>query len=377
MGGAGVGVAMAVTYRERQRKVRAAVCTCCHTRYGATSDPAKCTTNGAVPRPRGPSRAVYAYNGTSHKMFSSYGAISHDHHRRHSNHSHAPSVHSHHAHPPTVHTPILPPSTYTHTLTSTVHPTSSLTPPTSSLPKEKQSGGEGGVDVVAAGGKKKEEEEEVGGRDQQQHKTSAGNNNNTMTTQPDSSSSSSSSVSMTTNSVTTTTNSRSSTTNSLINSQSCSCGAGLRTRQLGWRPRSESGVGMGGRRPSQAATVRSFGGHKRLVMPCRTRPPGHVPVHLFAASSTRATQRDTTHDSDGGNDSGAAASTSPPPRPASPLLDPDVVSLSSECGLLAAEEGDEAQAGRDLIMSPLLGAQKAGKRGQQHEQDSTLDTHQG
>ncbi|KAK3877738.1 hypothetical protein Pcinc_017590 [Petrolisthes cinctipes] len=121
--------------------------------------------------------------------------------------------------------------------------------------------------------------------------------------------------------------------------------------------------------------------HIIIIIP-RTRPPGHVPVHLFAAtasSSTRPAPRDTPHDSDGGNDSGTAASNSPPPpRPASPLLDPDVASLSSECGLLAGEEGDESQTGRDLAMSPLLGAQKAGGKGHQQDQDSPpLDTHQG
>ncbi|KAK4302184.1 hypothetical protein Pmani_025718 [Petrolisthes manimaculis] len=385
VGGAGVGVAMAVTYRERQRKVRAAVCTCCHTRYGATTDPAKCTTvttNGAAPhRPRGPSRAVYAYNGTSHKMFSSYGTISHDHHRRHSHHApystqqpHTSSSSSHgtHTYTPSIHL-------YTHTY---IHSISNFQSNATHLlhhhpAKEKEGGVEGGVDMVTADGK-----QEVEGNDreqqQQQQQTSADNNTTTS-----SSSSSSSSVSTTTNSLSTATNSLSSATNSLTSSsQSCSCGAGLRTRQLGWRPRSESGAGMGGRRPTQAATVRSFGGHKRLVMPCRTRPPGHVPVHLFAAtasSTTRPTTRDTPHDSDGGNDSGTAASNSPPPpRPVSPLLDPDVASLSSECGLLAGEEGDESQMGRDLAMSPLLGAQKAGKKEHQQDQDSPpLDTHQG
>lgn len=74
LGAVGMGCALALTYRERQRKVRAALCTTCHTRYGATVDGK--WRESVASRPRGPSRAVYAYNGISHKFYASYGAIS-------------------------------------------------------------------------------------------------------------------------------------------------------------------------------------------------------------------------------------------------------------------------------------------------------------
>ncbi|KAK8734263.1 hypothetical protein OTU49_006094 [Cherax quadricarinatus] len=78
LGAAGMGCALALTYRERQRKVRAALCTTCHARYGATLD-SKCRGSESQWRDghgqRGPSRAIYSYNGNSHKFYASYGTI--------------------------------------------------------------------------------------------------------------------------------------------------------------------------------------------------------------------------------------------------------------------------------------------------------------
>ncbi|XP_045595459.1 uncharacterized protein [Procambarus clarkii] len=79
LGAAGMGCALALTYRERQRKVRAALCTTCHARYGATID-SKCRGPDSQWRDgghcqRGPSRAIYSYNGNSHKFYASYGTI--------------------------------------------------------------------------------------------------------------------------------------------------------------------------------------------------------------------------------------------------------------------------------------------------------------
>ncbi|XP_071526705.1 uncharacterized protein [Panulirus ornatus] len=80
LGAAGMGCALALTYRERQRKVRAGLCASCHTRYGATLDskwriPEAQWRDGPRGAQRGPSRAIYSYNGTSHKFYASYGTI--------------------------------------------------------------------------------------------------------------------------------------------------------------------------------------------------------------------------------------------------------------------------------------------------------------
>ncbi|KAG7164487.1 uncharacterized protein LOC121871866 [Homarus americanus] len=79
LGAAGMGCALALTYRERQRKVRAGLCTTCHARYGATIDSKwrspEVQWRESLHSQRGPSRAIYSYNGNSHKFYASYGTI--------------------------------------------------------------------------------------------------------------------------------------------------------------------------------------------------------------------------------------------------------------------------------------------------------------
>lgn len=79
LGLVGMGCALLLSYRDRQRKVRSGLCTTCHTRYGATVDSKWRSQDAKWPDglhyQRGPSRAIYTYNGNSHKFYASYGTI--------------------------------------------------------------------------------------------------------------------------------------------------------------------------------------------------------------------------------------------------------------------------------------------------------------
>ncbi|ROT72952.1 hypothetical protein C7M84_008619 [Penaeus vannamei] len=79
LGLVGMGCALLLSYRDRQRKVRSGLCTTCHTRYGATVDSKWRSQDAKWPdglhHQRGPSRAIYSYNGNSHKFYASYGTI--------------------------------------------------------------------------------------------------------------------------------------------------------------------------------------------------------------------------------------------------------------------------------------------------------------
>ncbi|XP_068226001.1 dentin sialophosphoprotein-like [Palaemon carinicauda] len=76
----GMGCALLLTHRDQQRKVRAGHCTTCHPHYGSTVDTKWRAQDpkwrgGGMPCQRGPSRAIYSYNGNLHKFYASYGAI--------------------------------------------------------------------------------------------------------------------------------------------------------------------------------------------------------------------------------------------------------------------------------------------------------------
>ncbi|XP_066949191.1 uncharacterized protein [Macrobrachium rosenbergii] len=76
----GMGCALLLTHRDQQRKVRAGHCTTCHPHYGSTVDTKWRAQDpkwrgGGMHCQRGPSRAIYSYNGNLHKFYASYGAI--------------------------------------------------------------------------------------------------------------------------------------------------------------------------------------------------------------------------------------------------------------------------------------------------------------
>lgn len=261
LGAVGMGCALALTYRERQRKVRAALCTTCHTRYGATVDGK--WREGMAPRPRGPSRAVYAYNGISHKFYASYGAM-----------SEKPGGGL--KHPAALHKPSAP------SVKQAPPPARQEPTPVKASPEPEKD--EEGGDAPSVDAKELQ---------------SPGNSSNP--DPPSAPNTDSSTVSVTiespaTTSITSHTDSDKKVPPAAAPEEKLACNCLSRYGGMRQRPRERihhrtPGDGGAPRRRTAQPEVRTVGKYnKRILMQCRARDPKDVPVHLFSATSVSANQ---------------------------------------------------------------------------------------
>lgn len=299
-----MGCALALTYRERQRKVRAALCTTCHTRYGATVDGK--WREGMAPRPRGPSRAVYAYNGISHKFYASYGAMTE---KTGGGLKHPAALHK----PPPTSAKQPPP------------PTCLERTPVKASPEPEKNEADGDAQPAA-------DVKEV---------QSPGNSSNP--DPPSAPNTDSSTVSVTiespATSLTSHTDSDKKAPPTTASEERLACNCLSRYGGMRQRPRERPhhrapGDGGTARRRTAQPEVRTVGKYnKRILMQCRARDPKDVPVHLFTATSVSANQ-DTVSATTTGSPATASADSCSSQHPLPPS------SLSSATNLSRAEESN-------------------------------------
>ncbi|XP_063889262.1 serine/arginine repetitive matrix protein 1-like [Scylla paramamosain] len=265
LGAVGMGCALALTYRERQRKVRAALCTTCHTRYGATVDGK--WREGVAPRPRGPSRAVYAYNGISHKFYASYGAM-----------SEKPGAGV--KHPAVLHKGPAPPIKQD-SPSSCSEGTPLKTPP------EPDKDGTGGDPKAVTGVK----EAASPGQDTSLPDPSSAPHTDATTTPAGQDSPETTSLPSQSNG-----DKKSSASAAPGEKLACNClsrygGMSHRVRERAHREHSNGGAARRRQGQPEVRTVGKY--HKRLLMQCQARDPKDVPVHLFTTSSSVSATQDT------------------------------------------------------------------------------------